>query len=194
MKSYTRTGDDGTTGLIGGGRVRKCDPRIECYGTVDELNAVLGLAAASAVTGTAGTAPAAAGGDLLPRLRQVQADLFVIGSHLATPDESPHKASLPPLDEAMATRLEMQIDAAESDLPPLRNFILPGGTEAAARLHLARTVCRRAERLLVDFSLDRPVPAVLITYLNRLSDWLFVLARLCNHRCDVQDIPWKSRQ
>ena len=183
MKIYTRTGDDGTTGLIGGGRVHKSDPRIECYGTVDELNAALGMAAVSAEG--AGAPP-----DLRGRLREVQADLFVIGSHLATPDESPHKASLPALDEAIITRLEMQIDAAESSLPRLRNFILPGGTETAARLHLARTVCRRAERLLVDFSLDRPVPPVLLTYLNRLSDWLFVQARFANHAAGVPDVPW----
>src|SRR4051812_28193999 len=111
MKIYTRTGDDGTTGLIGGSRVRKSDPRIECYGTVDELNAALGMVAANE------TADAAAGtSDLLSHLAQVQSDLFVIGSHLATPDESPHGASLPPLDETMVGRLEMQIDAADSQL------------------------------------------------------------------------------
>src|SRR4051812_25335454 len=120
MKIYTRTGDDGTTGLIGGGRVRKSDPRIDCYGTVDGLNAALGLAAA-----VEPPAAAAHASDLLAQLAQVQADLFVIGSHLATPDESPHKASLPPLDDAMVGRLEMQVDAAESHLPKLRNFILP---------------------------------------------------------------------
>jgi cob(I)alamin adenosyltransferase len=185
MKIYTKTGDDGTTGLVGGSRVRKCDPRLDCYGTVDELNASLGLA-----TVAAGGEPALA--DVAGRLAEVQADLFVVGSHLATPDESPHKASLPALDEQMITRLEMQIDAGEGELPPLRNFVLPGGTEASARLHLARTVCRRAERLLVDFALDRPVPQFVLTYLNRLSDWLFVQARLCNHRCGVADVPWKA--
>ena len=111
---------------------------------------------------------------------------------MAAPDESPHRASLPALDESSITRLEMQIDAAETHLPRLRNFILPGGSESAARLHLARTVCRRAERLLVDFSLDRPVPAVMLTYLNRLSDWLFVQARYANHRAGVEDIPWSK--
>jgi cob(I)alamin adenosyltransferase len=187
MKIYTKTGDDGTTGLIGGSRVRKCDPRLDGYGTVDELNAALGLAA------TAAAAECDRLADVVGRLREAQADLFVVGSHLATPDESPHKASLPPLDETMVTRLEMQIDAAEAELPPLRNFVLPGGHEASARLHVARTVCRRAERLLVDYALDRPVPAVVLTYLNRLSDWLFVHARLANHRTGVADIPWKSR-
>jgi cob(I)alamin adenosyltransferase len=186
MKIYTKTGDDGTTGLIGGGRVRKCDPRIECSGTVDELNAAIGLAASALATH-----PAAREIDLFAHLRQVQNDLFVIGSHLATPEESPHRSSLPGLDEQMVTRLEMQIDAAETQLPKLRNFILPGGSEAAARLHLARTICRRAERLLVDFSLDRPVPGIVLTYLNRLSDWLFVQARLANHLAGVEDVLWK---
>ncbi len=181
MKIYTKTGDDGTTGLIGGQRVRKCDPRLDCYGTIDETNAALGLAA---VTASA---------ELVEFIREIQNDLFVIGSHLATPAESPHVASLPLLDEAMITRLEMQIDAADHLLPPLRQFILPGGTETAARLHLARTICRRAERLLVDFALDRPVPAFVLTYLNRLSDWLFVHARLANHEAGVADIPWDKR-
>ncbi len=178
MKIYTKTGDDGSTGLIGGSRVRKSDPRIECYGTVDELNAAIGLAAV------------VADGELLLRLREVQSDLFVIGAHLATPEASPQNKSLPPLDEAAITRLEMQIDTAETRLAPLRNFILPGGTEPAARLHLARTICRRSERLLVAFSLDRPVEPALITYLNRLSDWLFVQARWANHVAQVADVPW----
>lgn len=186
MKIYTKTGDDGTTGLLGGSRVRKCDARIECYGTIDELNAAIGVALVALEA-----APALS--DCVEPLRLVQCDLFNAGSHLATPDESPYKANLPPLDETMITRLEMQIDAAETELTPLRNFILPGGTEASARLHLARTICRRAERLLVDFSFDRPVPAVILTYLNRLSDWLFVQARLCNHRLGRPDVPWRSR-
>jgi cob(I)alamin adenosyltransferase len=180
MKIYTKTGDDGTTGLIGGARVRKSDRRIECYGTVDELNAALGLAAA--VTE----------GELTKRLRTVQEDLFVIGSHLAAPEHSAQAAKLPLLDESIVARLEMQIDAAEADLPPLRNFILPGGSEAAARLHVARAVCRRAERLLVEFAMDRPVPTVVLTYLNRLSDWLFVQARWANLRAGIADIPWKA--
>jgi cob(I)alamin adenosyltransferase len=182
MKIYTRTGDDGTTGLIGGSRVRKSDPRLDCYGTVDELNASLGLAAV-----------------ILDRairsmIEQIQSDLFVIGSHLATPDpQSAHYSGLPVLDEQLITRLEMQIDSAESELPPLTNFILPGGSEGAARLHVARTICRRAERLLVDFSLDRPVPALVLTYLNRLSDWLFVHARVANLRAAVPDVLWRKQ-
>jgi cob(I)alamin adenosyltransferase len=180
MKIYTKTGDDGTTGLIGGERVRKCDARLDCYGTIDETNAAIGVAAV--------TAPE----ELVSKLREIQNDLFVIGSHLATPSESTQAQSLPPLDESMITRLEMQIDSAEHDLPPLRQFILPGGCETSARLHLARTICRRGERLLVDFSLDRPVPPVILTYMNRLSDWLFVQARWANHVAGVDDVPWKK--
>jgi cob(I)alamin adenosyltransferase len=178
MKIYTKTGDDGTTGLIGGGRVRKSDARIECYGTVDELNACLGLAAVVAPPAVADA------------VRAVQNDLFVIGSHLASPDAARAAAALPPLEDMLVARLEMQIDAAEQSVPPLRQFVLPGGTEAAARLHLARTVCRRAERLIVDFAMDRPVPPLVLTYLNRLSDWLFVHARVSNQAEGVADVPW----
>jgi cob(I)alamin adenosyltransferase len=178
MKIYTKTGDDGTTGLFGGDRVRKSDPRLDCYGTLDELNASLGLAAVVAPD------------ELVKKLRTVQNELFVIGSHLATPKESPSAASLPVLDDAMVTRLEMEIDASETKLPRLRTFVLPGGTECAARLHVARTICRRAERLLVAFSLDRPVDALILTYVNRLSDWLFVHARWANHGEGVADVPW----
>jgi cob(I)alamin adenosyltransferase len=178
MKIYTRTGDDGTTGLFGGDRVRKSDARLDCYGTVDELNATIGLAAVTA-------SPL-----VQEKLRLIQNELFVIGAHLATP-EIGKAATLPTMDDSVIARLEMQIDSAECDLAPLRQFILPGGCETAARLHLARTVCRRAERLLVDFSLDRPVSAILLTYLNRLSDWLFVHARWVNHDAAVADIPWE---
>ncbi len=180
MKIYTKTGDDGSTGLIGGERVRKSDRRIECYGTVDELNAALGLAAVVADQ------------PLLVALQQVQNDLFVIGSHLAAPDEGRFNAMLPTLDDAMVHRLEMQIDAAETAVAPLREFILPGGSEAAARLHLGRTICRRAERLLVDFAMDRPIAGLIVTYLNRLSDWLFVQARAANQRLGIADVPWKK--
>jgi cob(I)alamin adenosyltransferase len=180
MKIYTRTGDDGTTGLIGGDRVRKSALRLDCYGTVDELNASIGLVVVSASSW------------LRELLEPVQNELFVIGSHLAAPENDPTaQKHLPILDEHMISRLEMQIDQAETELPPLRTFILPGGTETAARLHLARTVCRRAERLIVNFSWDRPVHPAIITYLNRLSDWLFVQARVANHRAHVADIPWK---
>ena len=180
MKIYTKTGDDGTTGLLGNGsRVRKSDDRVDCYGNVDELNAHVGWCATVAQ------------GDALEALRAVQADLFVIGSHLAVADGTPAPASLPVLDDSIIARLEMQIDAAEEQLPALRTFILPGGSELASRLHIARTVCRRAERRLVQFAQDRPVSPMILTYLNRLSDWMFVQARLANHHAGVEDIPWK---
>lgn len=181
MKIYTKTGDDGTTGLIGGSRVPKSDPRIECYGTVDELNAVVGLAAVMA------------GSPLLEQLRQVQAELFVIGSHLATPPGIRQEAALPALTDETIRRLETEIDQAEATLPPLRNFILPGGGELAARLHVARTVCRRAERLVSGHSPQGPTGMRIMEYLNRLSDWLFVQARAANRAAGVDDVPWISR-
>ena len=180
MKIYTRTGDDGTTGLFGGQRVRKSDLRIECIGTLDEVNAAVGLAATCAAE------------QMLEKLREIQNDLFVIGSHLATPPDAPATASLPPLDEAIVARLEMQIDAADATLSPLRNFILPGGCELAARLHVARTTCRRAERTIASFAEDRPVLSLILTYFNRLSDWLFVHARLANLEAGVADVPWEK--
>ncbi len=181
MKIYTKTGDDGTTGLFGGGRVSKADARIDCYGTIDELNAALGLAAVSA-TG--------AWQELLPKLRQVQNELFVIGSHLATPADSPHRSRLPALDEEMIVRLEKEIDEADEHLAMLRNFILPGGTELSARLHLGRTICRRAERLLVALPGNEADKKTSVIYANRLSDWLFVQARWANAVAQVEDIAW----
>jgi cob(I)alamin adenosyltransferase len=178
MKIYTRTGDDGSTGLIGGSRVQKDDAAIECYGTVDELNATLGAAVIVADIEARGW------------LGQVQAELFTIGSHLATPPGAPQAKTLPAINGNWVTRLEQQIDAAEPTLPPLRNFILPGGTEFAARLQVARTVCRRAERLLVATARERQIDPLIVTYMNRLSDWLFVQARLANQRAGVPDVPW----
>jgi cob(I)alamin adenosyltransferase len=181
MKIYTRTGDDGTTGLIGGRRVGKDDPAIECYGTVDELNASFGLCAVVAPPHVA------------DMLRQVQAELFTIGSHLAAADgDAAQSASLPKIDPAWITRLESQIDEAETGMPALRNFILPGGTELAARLHLARTICRRAERLLVALAGTRTVDTVMVRHLNRLSDWLFVQARRANHDAGHSDVTWSG--
>jgi cob(I)alamin adenosyltransferase len=178
MKSHTPNGDDGTTGLIGDQRVRKCDPRIDCLGALDELNACIGLAGVQAE------------GELAGPLRRVQEELFVIGAHLAGTGEGSAEAHLPPLDESMVRRLEMEIDGAERQLPALRQFILPGGTEVASGLHLARTVCRRAERVVVGFAMQRPAPPIILPYLNRLSDWLFVMARLANHRAGVEDAVW----
>jgi cob(I)alamin adenosyltransferase len=180
MKIYTKTGDDGSTGLIGSQRVSKADPRIECIGAVDELNAAIGWVAVLAQ------------GESAAKLRNVQNELFVIGAQLAWPDAHP-PAHLPTLEESSIGRLEMEIDAATAELEPLRNFILPGGSELSARLHLARAICRRAERAAVGFSHDRPVPAVAITYLNRLSDWLFVQARWANYRAGVGDVPWEKK-
>ena len=182
MKIYTRAGDDGSTGLIGGRRVRKSDVRIECYGTVDELSAAIGVAAVVAPP------------PLAARLRAAQNDLFVLGSHLAAPADGKVAVSLPPLEDSIATRLEGEIDVAEADLLPLRSFILPGGGEAAARLHLARTVCRRAERLIIALADQQAVPAPILRYVNRLSDWLFVQARWCNRREGIDDVPWPPAQ
>jgi len=184
MKIYTRTGDDGTTGLFGGSRVSKADPRIDCYGTIDELNAGIGLAAVVA-NGSAAK--------LGSMLADVQNELFVIGSHLATPS-SANASALLPVEEIAIARLEQQIDEAEADLPTLRNFILPGGSELSGRLHLARTICRRAERLLVAFASSTAIDGIEIRYLNRLSDWLFVQARWANHVQGVTDVPWVGRE
>jgi cob(I)alamin adenosyltransferase len=179
MKIYTKTGDDGTTALLGNIRVPKFDPRIEAYGTIDELNAIIGWTASSSDT-------------LRTILKPVQDELFVIGSILACPDAS-KSTNLPTLSDSSITRLEQEIDAADAVLPPLKNFILPGGSEPASRLHIARTVCRRAERLAVEVASTHFVPPAIVIYLNRLSDWLFVQARLANHLLQFPDIPWQSR-
>ena len=179
MKIYTKTGDTGMTGLLGSGRVSKDDARIDSYGTVDELNAVLGLARSSGV-------PV----DLDRWLAAVQDDLFAVGSALADPD--PDGRFYGAITEAHTLRLEGQIDDMEAGLPPLTQLILPGGTPSAAQVHLARTVCRRAERLVVALRNmpEEQVSDDVLVYLNRLSDYLFVMARAINHRTGVADIPW----
>ncbi len=181
MKIYTKTGDDGTTGLLGSRRVLKDDARIDAYGTVDELNAWLGLARAEHVDD-----------EIDAILGAIQADLFALGAALADPNPAGpyHEA----VGGSFATRLEERIDALEASLPPLTCFILPGGSTAAARLHLARTVCRRAERLVVHLSHipNEHVPQTLVVYLNRLSDFLFVIARAVNQRLGVADTPWSG--
>lgn len=176
MKIYTRTGDAGQTGLIGGARVDKDHARVETYGCVDELNAAVGWALAACDRGT-----------IAAELRQIQDDLFRIGAELATDDD---RAPPQRLDPAAATRLEQWLDRAWNPLPELRNFILPGGSEPAARLHVARTVCRRAERAVVSLARVHSVGPHLVVYLNRLSDLLFAYARLANHLAGVLDIPW----
>jgi cob(I)alamin adenosyltransferase len=190
MKIYTKTGDDGSTGLAGGARVSKSGAQIESYGAVDELNAAMGLAASdiAAVGQTAGATALAIG--------RVQNELFVIGAILAMPGAGgPQPTRKPPeLEEASVARLEGEIDAAQKQLPALREFILPGGCEVAARLHLARTICRRAERRVVALAESGSVVAtpVVIRYLNRLSDWLFVQARAANHRAGIADVAWQK--
>lgn len=181
MKLYTKTGDDGTTGLFGGARVRKASTRVGAYGTVDELNAVLGVARAS------GLAPET---DAL--LASLQSDLFVLGAELACLPGKKDKLKMRLLDEADCARLEQAIDASEGPLPPLRSFVLPGGSPQAAALHLARTVCRRAERDVLGID-GGDVRATLVVYLNRLSDLLFSLARGENVRAGVDDVPWTPR-
>jgi cob(I)alamin adenosyltransferase len=172
LKIYTKTGDKGTTGLFGGARVAKNDPRIEAYGTVDELNSFLGLARASWPSSP-----------LDAQLGLVQSDLFDLGAHLAAPGSD----RFPGADPSRVAELESSIDAMESELAPLRNFILPGGCAAAAHLHVARSVCRRAERLVV--ALGEESSAV---YLNRLSDYLFVAARYANLKSGVDDVVWRG--
>ena len=181
MKIYTRTGDTGETALFGGGRVSKDHPRTSAYGDVDELNSAIGVARA--------TAPAELFDELLDG---IQRDLFAIGGRLATPEpekvaKAIAKAVLPP---ERVTSFEQAMDDAEGELAPLRAFVLPGGTPKAAALHLARTVCRRAERGVVRLAREDSAPAEILVYLNRLSDLLFTLARLANHRAGVGDITW----
>ncbi|MFN7731396.1 MAG: cob(I)yrinic acid a,c-diamide adenosyltransferase [Pirellula sp.] len=181
MKIYTKTGDAGTTGLFGGPRVSKDDARICAYGSVDELNAVIGLSRSTGLSS-----------ELDSVLNQVQHQLFSIGAELATPDPSGH--SLKWHGEPHVAALEQCIDRLEEKLAPLRNFILPGGSPQASQLHLARTVCRRVEREIVRFSHDPRVSDVshIIIYLNRLSDLLFVMARVANAEQGVPDVPWES--
>jgi cob(I)alamin adenosyltransferase len=179
VKIYTKTGDDGTTGLIGL-RTRKDDPRVAAYGEVDELNAVVGLARVDA-----------SDPDLSALLQGIQRDLFAIGAQLADPGSRTkgvkEKTAVP---AARVEELERVIDAAEATLPPLRAFILPGGSRLGATLHLARTVCRRAERSIVALSARAALDPRLVVYVNRLSDLLFVLARRENHRAGQPEDLW----
>lgn len=184
---YTRTGDRGETGLFGGGRVPKSHPRVAAYGAVDELNAGLGWVMARLGDDA---------GDMSGRLTRIQGDLFAIGAHLASPPEARSREYLPPLPAGRPEEFERWIDAAETELAPLTTFILPGGTEAGAALHLARTVCRRAERAVVALAADpaQGVDPGILVYLNRLSDLLFDWARLANHRAGVAETPWRPER
>jgi cob(I)alamin adenosyltransferase len=181
MKIYTKTGDAGTTGLFGGGRVGKDHPRVEAYGDVDELNATLGVARAA---------------EVMPRIDEVlvpvQRDLFAIGALLATPDREKMRQHLEKarVDDDRIAQLERAIDDADRELEPLRAFVLPGGTPKAAALHVARTVCRRAERRVVRLQADEEIPQLVVVYLNRLSDLLFTLARLANRRAGAGEVTW----
>jgi cob(I)alamin adenosyltransferase len=181
MKIYTRTGDEGETALFGGGRVPKDHPRVAAYGDVDELNSVLGIVRA--------TQPAEF---FDPLFESMQRDLFSIGGHLATPDPTRVAKALEKADlsAGRVSEFERLIDEADRELPPLRAFVLPAGTPKAAALHLARTVCRRAERSVVHLAQTSEVPGLFVVYLNRLSDLLFTLARLANHRAGVRDVTW----
>ncbi|HEU0033450.1 MAG TPA: cob(I)yrinic acid a,c-diamide adenosyltransferase [Kofleriaceae bacterium] len=182
---YTRAGDQGETSLIGGERVSKASHRIEAYGTVDELNATLGLAL-EALTSSA------AGAHLTPILRRVQNELFNLGAELATQDAET-RAKLPRIEQRHVDALERDIDAVNDDLPALKSFVLPGGGWPSAYLHLARTVCRRAERIVVGLAAHEDVGELAVQYLNRLSDALFVWGRWCVLK-DGKDEPlWDSR-
>lgn len=206
MKIYTKTGDNGTTGLFAGPRVPKDHPRIAAYGSVDELNALLGIVACHAQTVHAKqpSVEVARGEDLslssfhlteliLAIVQQSQHDLFAIGAELATPQPSLHGTRL--LDGQDVERLEKWIDRLDEQLPALTNFIIPGGSLLAGWLHWARTVCRRAEREVVHLTHNGDVEDcdTIIVYLNRLSDLLFVMARAANHAQDIPDVPWRKK-
>lgn len=183
FKIYTKTGDKGGTSLIGGVRVPKNHIRIESYGTVDELNSYLGMVNDMCANEAINLA-----------LREVQDRLFTIGAALATNPDKEVKIKLPDLHESDVTWLEQQIDTMNEVLPEMRSFILPGGNLASSTCHVARCVCRRAERICVDMQEnDEYVPALIITYLNRLSDYLFVLARYISHLHNAPEIPWRAR-
>jgi cob(I)alamin adenosyltransferase len=181
-KIYTKTGDDGTTGLGGGQRVAKDSLRIETFGTVDELNAQIGVAMAGGLEPT-----------LTAQLTRVQHELFHLGSDLCILESDKAARPVPHIEASHVETLEATMDHMTGALGPLTNFILPGGTIGAAQLHVARTVCRRAERLAVALARKEPVGAFVVAYLNRLSDALFVMARWENRHRGVPDVTWNSR-
>ncbi len=187
---YTRTGDSGQTRLVGGQRIAKDDLRIDCYGTVDELNSFLGAARASAEELTLEGKPLQ-GFTLI--LKRVQHELFNLGSILATLPENVHPKQ-PRITNAEIEQLEREIDAANDQLRPLRSFVLPGGSHLDAELHICRTVCRRAERLLVRLAREQSVPEETLRYLNRLSDALFVWSRWVNHALGAKETLWEPNE
>jgi cob(I)alamin adenosyltransferase len=182
MKIYTKTGDSGETGLFGGARVSKASARVDAYGAIDELNSLLGLVR---------TEPFDERLDAL--LSRLQSQLFNLGAELATAPDSKAALGIPLISEAEVQALEAAIDEAEGELPALKTFVLPGGSRAAAHLHVARTVCRRAERKLVLLAQTERVRPEAVRFVNRLSDALFVFARLANQRLGVADVPWLGR-
>ena len=184
-KIYTRTGDDGTTSLFGGERVGKGNARIDAYGTVDEVNSFVGMAR-SHLEGEPGF------DRLDPVLGSIQEELFILGADLATPMDA--KPVVPRVKEHHVEAIEERIDEFDAELKPLKNFVLPGGTPGAATLHTARTVCRRAERLVVEASTSTPVNEDAMIYLNRLSDLLFVLARWANKQAGIREDTWSGQQ
>ncbi|MBI1368130.1 MAG: cob(I)yrinic acid a,c-diamide adenosyltransferase [Planctomycetes bacterium] len=182
MKIYTKHGDDGSTGLFGGKRVLKDDLRVAAYGSVDELNSALGLARC-----------ACDASELARLIDRIQPRLFDVGANLCTPPEAMND-HIPRVTEAQVEALEAAIDDLTSHLPPMKHFILPGGCEAAARLHIARTACRLAERHIVTLAQHETVDPVIVRYMNRLSDLLFVIARRANQLAGVDDVPWKPHE
>ena len=186
MKVYTRGGDQGETSLVGGERVRKDATRVEAYGAVDELNALLGVVLADLEYE-----------DLCEGLRGIQSTLFDLGAELATPDLEQREErgkSVPRVSEREVAEFEDWIDRMEAELAPLRNFILPGGSRPAALLHLARTICRRAERRVITLAAKEVVGPPAVVYLNRLSDLLFVMARVVNRRSGLAEPTWVGRE
>ncbi|MHC4989385.1 MAG: cob(I)yrinic acid a,c-diamide adenosyltransferase [Planctomycetota bacterium] len=184
MSLYTRSGDDGSTGLFGGGRVSKCHPRVEAYGTVDELNATLGLAVTVIDDRTH------LGAELCSMFARLQSRLFDLGADLATPLESPHEDRISRITSRHVAAIEQFIDRIDGENTPLKSFVLPGGSELAARLHVSRAVCRRAERRVLSLNAEEPINPEVPVYLNRVSDLLFAVARRANLEAGVPDVPW----
>ena len=181
MRVYTRTGDDGSTGLIGGTRVKKYDLRLEAYGTVDELNSWIGLLRSQEISA-----------EDIADLIEIQNNLFVIGAQLATDISAVNNGRKWDCCDDKIAILEKRMDQILDTLPPLSNFLLPGGNNAVSYCHIARTVCRRAERRTYQLSAEVPVPSDVLRYLNRLSDFLYVLSRKVAKDTGIEEIPWKS--
>ncbi len=179
MKIYTKTGDKGTTSLLGGRKVPKHAIRIETYGTLDELNAHIGMIMALMH-------------ETHPQLTQIQEEIFTLGAQFANDPEKELKMTIPQIEMSSIIALEKSIDQMEEDLPPMKNFILPGGNTLVAQIHISRCVCRRAERLATLLESEENIPEFAIQYLNRLSDFLFVLARFMAKKTGAEEIPWKT--